>query len=128
MSEKTVAEKMYIKPGMQIGLFNAPDDLSDLLGELPDGVDISENLEGVEVDLILGFMEDKSMLETYLSSLKEAIKTDGSLWIAYQKGSSPGNTELSRDTIYDFAQSIDLKGVGMVSIDEDWSGFRFKKV
>lgn len=128
MSEKTVAEKMHIKPGMQIGMFNAPDDLSDLLGELPDGVNVSEDLEGVKVDLILGFMEDKTMLETYLSSLKEALKQDGSLWVAYHKGSSSVDSDLSRDSIYDYAQSLDLKGVGMISINENWSGFRFKEV
>ncbi len=29
MSDKTVAKKMYIKPGMEIGFYNAPKELAD---------------------------------------------------------------------------------------------------
>ncbi len=127
MPEKNIADTMYIKPGMQVGIFNAPDNLSELLGELPENVDIAENLEGADLDLVLGFIEDKRMLEAYLQSLKEAVKDDGSIWIAYHKGTST-DTDLRRDSIYNYALDQGLEAVAMASIDENWSGFRFKKV
>lgn len=128
MSKKTVAEKMYIKPGMEVGFFNAPENLDELLGGLPDGVEVAEDLEGTDLDFILAFIDDRQMLEAYLYSLKEALADDGALWLAYYKGSSSVDTDINRDLIHQYAQTLDLKGVGMVSIDDDRSGFRFKKV
>ncbi len=128
MSSKTVAEKMYIKPGMEIGFFNAPNNLEELLGGLPDDVEIAEDLEGTELDLILAFIEDQQMLEAYLYSLKQAIADDGALWLAYHKGSSSVDTDINRDIIHNYGQQMDLKGVSMISINDNWSGFRFKKV
>lgn len=128
MSSKTVAEKMHIKPGMQVGFFNAPDNLMDLLGGLPDDVKINRDFNARELDLILGFIEDRNMMENKLTELKNAIKDEGALWVAYHKGSSSVDTDINRDSIHEYGQQLDLKGVAMVSINDNWSGFRFKKV
>lgn len=128
MSSKSVAEKMYLKPGMNIGFLNAPNNLKKLLGGFPDGVEIAEELEGSELDFVLAFIENQKMLEAYLGSLKNAIKDNGALWLAYIKGSSSMETDINRDSIHQFATSQNLKGVAMVSINDDWSGFRFKKI
>lgn len=128
MSEKTAAQKIHIKPGMDIGFFNAPENLYQLLGKLPENIDIAENLENTELDLILAFIEDRQMLEAYLYSLKSAIADDGALWLAYHKDSASTDTDINRDIIRKYAKQLDLKGVAMISINEDWSGFRFKKV
>ena len=128
MSDKTVAEKLHIKPGMEIGFFNAPQNLNELIGNLPDNVDVAEDLEGTELDFILAFIEDRQMLEAYLYSLKTAISDDGALWIAYHKSSSSVETDINRDTINKYGKQLDLKGVAMISINENWSGLRFKKV
>lgn len=127
MSSKSAAEKMYIKPGMSIGFFNAPENLMDLLGGLPDGVDVQPDFNG-ELDLMLGFIENREMLEANLADLKDTIKDDGALWLAYHKGSSSMDTDINRDSIHKFGQQLDLKGVAMVSINKNWSGFRFKKI
>lgn len=127
MADKAFAKKMYLKPGMQIGVFNAPDNLSELLGELPDGISIVKEPEGGNLDIVLGFIEDQQMLETYFPSLKETVKDDGAIWIAYHKNTSRTDSELSRSIIYNHAQRMGLEGVAMVSISEEWSGFRFKK-
>lgn len=127
MSDKTVAEKMHIKPGMSIGFFNRPDNLNELLGGLPENVEVAEELENTNLDLILAFIEDRQMLEAYLYSLKNAIHDDGALWIAYHKGSSSINTDINRDTIAEYGTSMDLKAVAMISINDNWSGLRFKK-
>ncbi|SMO70050.1 hypothetical protein SAMN06265218_11015 [Fodinibius sediminis] len=111
-----------------MGLFNAPDNVLDLTGELPEDVAVIEELQGRQVDIILGFIENRNMLETHLPVLRRALDDEGALWVAYYKGSASIDTDINRDSIHDYAKSIDLKGVAMVSIDENWSGFRFKKV
>lgn len=127
MSSKSVAEKMYIKPGMRVGFFNAPDNLMELLGGVPDDVDIQDFKNG-HLDLVLGFIENRKMLQESLINLKNAVKDNGALWLAYIKGSSSIDTDINRDSIQEFGQQLDLKGVAMISINEDWSGFRFKKI
>lgn len=119
---------MYINPDMEIGFFNAPDDLKELMSGIPDGVNIAEELESSDLDLILAFIEDRQMLEAYLHSLKNAIHNDGALWIAYHKASSSVDTDVNRDTIAEYGTSMDLKGVAIVSINNNWSGLRFKKI
>lgn len=113
---------------MEIGFFNAPANLDELLGELPDDVEVSRNLENTELNLILAFIEDHQMLEAYLYSLKNAIADDGALWLAYHKGSSSVDTDINRDLISEYGKQLDLKSVAMISINDDWSGLRFKKV
>ncbi|HET6528922.1 MAG TPA: hypothetical protein VFG39_09260 [Balneolaceae bacterium] len=119
---------MYIRPGMKISISNAPDNLDDLLGRLPSDVELAKNPENESLDLVLGFMENQAMLEKGLPALVRQIKADGALWIAYHKGSSSVQTDINRDSIHKFAETLNLKGVAMVSINDNWSGFRFKKV
>lgn len=128
MSSKTVAEKMYIKPGMRIGFFNAPDNLHALMGKLPDDIEIVEDLPGEKLDVVLAFIEDREMLEGYLGSLKNAIHDKGALWLAYYKQSSPESTDINRDSIHKYASELNLKGVAMIAIDDDWAALRCKKI
>ena len=128
MSEKTVAEKMYIKPGMEIGFYNAPDKLTDLLGKIPDETNVQKPSPDKNLDFVLAFIENREMLEQNLASLADSIKGDGALWVAYHKGSSSVNTDINRDSIVEYGSTINLKGVAMVSINSNWSGLRFKKV
>ncbi|MGD8426868.1 MAG: hypothetical protein PVH63_04505 [Balneolaceae bacterium] len=128
MPSKTVAQKMYIKRGMTIGFFNAPDNLKGLLGNLPEGITIRTPKGQANLDWVLGFIEDQKMLEDKLGLLKRSIIPEGALWIAYHKGSSSVDTDINRDDIHTYASTLSLKGVAMVSINENWSGFRFKKV
>jgi hypothetical protein len=128
MSTQTVVEKIQITPGMDVGFFNAPEDLDELLGAMPDGVTVSDELKNTNLDLILAFIDDRQMLEAYLYSLKTAIADDGALWLAYHKGSSTEDTDINRDIITKYGETLDLKRVATISINENWSGFRFKKV
>lgn len=128
MATKTVAEKMHLKSGMNIGFFNAPDNIFQLLGQLPDDVECHTNDSTPDLDVLVAFIEHRAMLEKNLPKLKQQIKNDGALWIAYHKGSSSVDTDINRNSIYAFAGRLDLKGVAMVSINENWSGFRFKKI
>ncbi|HEX6982108.1 MAG TPA: hypothetical protein VF181_05060 [Balneolaceae bacterium] len=128
MPSKTVAEKMHIKPGMKISFFNAPDNLDDLMGGLPDDVELLKNSDGESLDFVLGFIENREMLEQELPLLAQQIKQNGALWLAYHKGSSSVQTDINRDSIHEFGKTLNLKGVAMVSINKNWSGFRFKKL
>jgi hypothetical protein len=72
------------------------------------------------VDLIQLFVANRRELEEQLPRLKAALKPDGMLWITYHKGTSRIKTDINRDSINAYAQTIGLVGVAMISIDDDW--------
>lgn len=128
MASKSVAEKMHLKPGSTLAFFNTSDNRRDLLGDLPQNISIMETGDPRSPDAIIAFIEDRKMMEKHLSTLANALDEKGALWIAYYKGSASVDTDINRDIIYDYAKQLNLKGVAMVSINQDWTGFRFKKI
>jgi hypothetical protein len=63
-----------------------------------------------------------------LPNLLEYIDNKGKIWVTSYKGTSKHSTEINRDSINEFGLALDLKGVAIISIDEDWSALRFKKL
>lgn len=120
MSSETVAENMNIESGMEIGFFHEPDDIMDLLGDLPDDVEFTDNLVGARVDILLAFIENRKTLEACLSLLKGSMKRDGTLWLAYENGDENDDSELDQEYITNFASSLKLTAVGDASFNDDW--------
>ena len=125
ISEKSVAEKLLIKPGYNILLLNEPDNYRKLLGQLPAKVILLTKPEGL-FDLIQVFVTSRQELEEWLPRLKASLKPNGLLWVTYPKGTSKMKTDVNRDSINTFAKSVGLQGVAMISIDDVWSALRLK--
>ena len=125
MSDKTIAQKLYIRPGNKFLLVNPPQGYIDQLGELPPGVIILSDSSCL-VEVIQVFVADRRELEAQLPRLIELLDPQGMLWVTYHKGTSRVKTDINRDTINAYAQTIGLQGVAMISIDEGWSALRLK--
>ena len=125
MPEKTVAEKLLFKPGKKILIVSAPEGLAALLGPLPAGVEL---LQGTNepVDIILVFIKDRRELEAHLPRLKAVLHPKGALWVAYYKGTARVATDIHRDSLNAYAGTLGMTGVGIISIDQDWSALRLK--
>ncbi len=133
MADKTPAQKLLIKPGMSLLVINPPADFTQLLGGLPQDVRTYSQPDqlissGTPADMALAFTKNRQELEEQLSDLKAALSPAGILWIAYHKGTSKTKTDINRDSINAYAQTIGLQGVAMISIDEDWSALRLKRI
>ncbi len=127
MSEKSIAQKLFIKPGYKFLLVNPPDGYLEKLGELPQGTVLLTDSSGL-VEAIQVFIANRSELEAQLPRLKERMTLKGMLWVTYHKGTSKVKTDINRDTINAFAHTLGLEGVAMVSINEDWSALRLKLI
>lgn len=128
MSSNTLAEKLHIKPGMKVSFFNAPDNIRQLLGPLPFDIELVDPVEAKDLDFLLAFIENRKMLEQSLMSLVKKVKRNGALWLAYHKSTSSTDTGINRDSISNFAHTKNFKGVAMISLNEDWSGYRLKQL
>ncbi len=127
MSEKSIAQKMFIKPDSRFLLVNPPAGYLAQLGELPQGTVLLNDSSSI-VEVIQVFVANRAELEQQLPRLKELLAPKGMLWVTYHKGTSKVKTDINRDTIYAYAHTIGLDGVAMLSIDEDWSAFRLKLI
>ncbi len=127
MSEKSLAEKLLIKPGRSVYIAHAPQGYLSQLGA-PSDASIQTQPPAEPVDILQLFVLNRQELQAQLGQMKALLKPDGSLWVTYYKGTSKTKTDINRDSIYAYALTLGLQAVAMVSIDEDWSGLRLKIV
>lgn len=125
MSEKSIAQKLLIRGNYRVLLINAPRDYESKIGRLPPNVTVlTEPTESV--DLVQVFVTSKEELEHQLKRLRHILSPRVLLWVTYPKGTSKIKTDINRDTIRMYAESIDLKAVAMIAVDETWSALRLK--
>jgi hypothetical protein len=129
--EKTAAEKMQIKPGRKVRLVNAPESASVALWGNQAAVPAQDLLDGPAAqgalaDIIVLFAHHRADLERLLPDVPAALAPGGFAWVAYHKGTSPVKTDINRDSIWRYAQTLQMDAVSQISIDDDWSALRLK--
>ena len=127
MSEKTVSQKLLVKPGYKVLFWRAPADYDQWLGDLPADVKLAKRF-AEPVDLIQIFVGSRKDLEEQLSQIKPVLKPETILWVTYHKGTSKVKTDINRDSINAYAQTLGLQGVAMISVNDDWASLRLKIV
>ena len=125
MSDKPISQRLSLKPGCRFLVINPPDGYRSLMGVLPAGVELlaetSQPVEAIQV-----FVANRGELEAQLPRLKLLLTRNGMMWVTYHKGTSKVKTDINRDTIVAYAQTLGLQGVAMISIDQDWAALRLK--
>lgn len=120
-----LVKKLRIQTGQRILILNAPSGYTESLGELPEGVEMSEVPEG-EFDFVHLFVKDSNEFASLGPAAIEAIKYDGLLWLSYPKRSSKVESDLTRDVMWELMADTGLRPVTQVSIDPVWSALRFR--
>lgn len=127
MSDKSIAQKLFIKPGNKFLLVNPPAGYIAQMGQLPEGTILLSDSSCL-VEVIQVFVTNRLELEAQLSQLKDLLAPKGMIWVTYHKGTSKVKTDINRDTINAYAGSLGLQSVAMISIDDDWSALRLKLI
>ena len=68
----------------------------------------------------------KADVKTMAPSALSAVVDNGLLWFAYPKKSGPLQSDLSRDSGWEPLFAAGFDSVAQISIDETWTGFRFR--
>jgi hypothetical protein len=123
-SGKPLADKLGIKPQMRIALLNTPGNYDGLLGALPPGVDIANELED-PCDLIHAFYVLRGALQEDFPRLKLALAEAGSLWISWPRKASKVETDLDENLIREIGLSHGLVDVKVAAVDPVWSALKF---
>jgi hypothetical protein len=121
MPEKTVAQKLLIKPAATLWV-SSEEHLTRLV-PLPEGV--SRVATPSEATAAVLFVADEA-------SLRDALATNGpdlarvpTLWVAYPKG---GRADINRDTLWPIVAELGLRPITQVAVDDVWSALRFRQL
>ena len=77
-------------------------------------------------DCVIAFVRSKADVKAMAPSVLRAVIDDGLLWFAYPKKSGPLAADLSRDSGWEPVFDSGFDAVAQVSIDDTWTGFRFR--
>lgn len=120
VAEKTIVQKLQIKPGSAVWLSDASK--QPLVEPLPDGVRRVGTLEDSTATIL--FAEDRASLEELLAeSGAERLAGTDLLWVAYPKG---GRADINRDSVWPMLAELGLRPVSQISLDDVWSALRFR--
>ena len=125
MRSSELARKLGIKPGMTVLLQGVPSGFAAQLGSLPDGAKLLKTSTG-GADFVIAFVQCKADVKTMAPSALSAVVDNGLLWFAYPKKSGPLQSDLSRDSGWEPLFAAGFDSVAQISIDETWTGFRFR--
>ena len=127
MSEKTIVQKLLLKPRQKLLLVNAPKGYVDALEPLPIGVAVGTKA-GEKVDVVQVFATSRNELVSNLPKLKVYLGQESIIWVSYPKSTSKLKSDINRDSIREYALTIGLGAVAIFSIDSDWSALRLKRI
>jgi len=124
MNDKKAAAKMFLQNAKSMAVLNGaahPDVVSQLPAALID------NGSG-PADVVLMFALNQKELEHYLPLAEQRLGEKGSLWVAYLKQAASRATDINRDTINAHTKERGITAVAIISLDNDWSALRLKRM
>ena len=120
-TEKTIAQKMQIRPYSRIYLINAPAGYQ--IGQLVDQCNL---VVAPPAEVVHVFVTNLAELEEFGPQAIAAFMPDGLLWVSYPKKSGPIKSDIHRDIEWMPFVAAGFKPVRQISIDETWSALRWR--
>ena len=118
-----LVKKLGIKDGFKIRLVNEPEYYFELLGKLPETVEIVRDRNSKK-NFVHYFARTAKDLQKDMPTLKEEIFADGMIWISWPKKASKVATDITEDVVRNFALDNGLVDIKVCAIDEVWSGLK----
>ena len=119
---KSVAAKARVKPGATIAVLNSVPAVVESLG-LPK--DVTFVAPG-QAQLVFLFVNSRAELESRMPRAVAALATNAALWVFFRKGSKAAKLDMNRDDVWAIAETLSLRPLGLVSVDDTWAAFRLR--
>jgi hypothetical protein len=123
-SNRTLVQKLGIKPATRVVALSAPPSYPSLLGALPAGATVHSRLSADSV-FIHRFVRYRDELAADFPRLAKALTDNGTLWISWPKRASGVETDLTENVVRDLGLKEGLVDVKVCAIDAVWSGLKF---
>jgi hypothetical protein len=126
---KELLRKLNYKDQKRIAVINSEDFCKAVAGKLKDVITDCEIDPRCPYEFMIVFARSVDDVEHLAPLAIHNLTADGILWFCYPKKSSkqysPG---LERDKGWKELNEAGLSSVRMVSVDDDWSGIRFRNI
>lgn len=122
MGDKSVAQKAHVKPGTTVAVINPVPGVVESLG-LPDDVVF---VDAAAARLVFVFVRDREELDDLVAPAATRLAPGSALWVFYRKGSKGAGLDMSRNDVWDAVDKLGFRPLGLVTVDDTWSAFRFK--
>jgi hypothetical protein len=117
---RPTAQKLGIKEGSTVGVYDAPRDYAAVLGDLPPNVELEEEPDSIH-PVTLWFVRDPREYQAGLRR-KSAIASRTKLWVIWQKGATNG---LTGNFVREAALGAGLVDYKICAVNARWSGMVF---
>ncbi len=115
--------KLQIKAGTRLWLVNVPEAIAEAITS---GAEVETVKSGEACDGAIVFADTPIEVEKLAPKILKAVPRDGLLWFAYRKGAAAKSSGLTRDHGWEPLRAAGWDTVRSVSIDEVWTGLRFR--
>lgn len=122
-SGTALSQKLGIRSWTRVKTRNAPANYQQLLGPLPNGVQVSPRIRK-PVDFVHVFAIARAQLVAELKRALHDIEQDGAVWVSWPKKSSGMPTDITEDVIREVALPMGLVDVKVCAVDETWSALK----
>jgi hypothetical protein len=119
-SKTPLIKKLGIKEDFRIGIFNAPLNYFELLGDLPKGIDKAKD----QLNFIHLFSNSVEEIEKQLPILMKKIVVNGMIWVSWYKKGSGKQKMVNEDLIRDTAIGIGMVDIKVCAVDKEWSALK----
>ena len=119
-------KKLGIKAGNSVLTVNEPDHYFEMLGDIPEEVEIVDMDYSEPINFIHFFCRELDELHNLFPILKEKLAKDGMIWISWiKKASKNYDWTFTETEVRSYGLQIGLVDVKVCAVDEDWSGLKF---
>ncbi|MFN0031162.1 MAG: YdeI/OmpD-associated family protein [Flavobacteriales bacterium] len=120
---KPLHKKLKLKEGEKILVLNKPLGFDAAMNPLPEGCSVHAT-QLRNADVVFCFVANKKELKSMESKMLSNLNEQNKLWVAYPKGSSGMQTDLTRDNGWEnLMNRSNLSFVAFISFDDVWSIF-----
>jgi hypothetical protein len=122
MPENPLYKKLRLQPGQKTLVLNAdPAWLEDFAAQNQ----VETQPKGT-YEFILLFAPDKATLNELVPIVRKAATATAMVWVAYYKGSSKIQTDLTRDKGWESMPETEWQPLSLISLNDKWSAFSFR--
>lgn len=122
-SNKPLREKLGIKPGMRLYLYNMPVDVMTELGDLDDDTTVVN--DEVLANYFHYFITSKTELTTIAETLQHLHAPGQIVWISWLKNKPKGTHNVTEQDLRDALLPIGMVDTKVASISASYSGLKF---
>jgi len=124
-----IIKKLQYKLQDEVLIVDAPVEFKEVMADWKKTARIQTVMTGNKIfSFALIFVKTAADVKKAAKNYIQLLEPDAVSWMAYPKKTSKKySSEITRDNGWEALGELGYEGVSMVSIDDDWSAFRFRK-